>query len=81
MPLGFAGAIGSVDLQGCLSRLFVYIGIHINAKIHGFPADYHTVAWSMFFILVASSSNVIANQCYMVDPFQPVSVKVACHSS
>lgn len=47
MSPGCAGAIGNADLQGCLGRWFVYTGIHINAGVQGFPAEYHTVAkWS-----------------------------------
>lgn len=45
LPLGCAGVmVGVIDSQEGLRGWFVSLGIHMNVKVQGFPAEYRTVA-------------------------------------
>lgn len=55
---------GVLDLQECLGRWFVSIGIHMKVRVRDFPAEHCTVArWSMLFTSSVSAFNITADKC------------------
>lgn len=66
MSSGCASAIGTVlSLQGCLRKWFVSSGVHMDARIQGFPEEYCTAARkAMLFSLTISGFHVVADRVY-----------------